>query len=289
MVGRRSVESWMGASKSVLRRHWRSVRGAAAAGSDAASRALPAAAVGWLAAAEYAKGLDWSSLPPSMVAKLTAAGTRGEGRSLSDAVDVWRTLPESLRALGPDRTSDAIDGMDWSHITARSRGGSDDASNGVFELASLNRSRGAETMSHSELDAARSALDSAAFQASAADVVAKSAKGAAVAAATALIVASLEHGLQYRLGEIDRDEMLRRVASEVGRSAAAGAAASGALAAVALAFPAVIPAAVPALAALSVIGALAMSVRIGSAAKGWWEHLSGEWRAAAQGAPGNLS
>ena len=65
---------------------------------------------------------------------------------MEEAQRVWETIPEQVRMGGPESTADYLAGKDWSHIVAHGEGGSDLASNGVWEDASLNRSRGATDM-----------------------------------------------------------------------------------------------------------------------------------------------
>lgn len=59
---------------------------------------------------------------------------------------MWESIPERLRAIGPEEVGRRLEDFDWSHIRPHSQGGGNEASNGIFEFASLNRSRGAEQM-----------------------------------------------------------------------------------------------------------------------------------------------
>ena len=91
----------------------------------------------------FAENLDWSTIDPT---RYLYAGTRGVSRSLEEARLVWKSIPEELRALGPEELTKRLDGFDWSHIVPHSKGGGNEAANGIFEFAGLNRSRGAEQM-----------------------------------------------------------------------------------------------------------------------------------------------
>ena len=99
----------------------------------------------------FAVNLDWSTIDPT---KYLYAGTRGISRGLEEARLVWESIPERLRALGPEEVGKRLEDFDWSHFRPHSQGGNDEASNGIFELASLNRSRGAERMTAAEVQAA---------------------------------------------------------------------------------------------------------------------------------------
>ena len=66
------------------------------------------------------------------------AGTRGEIRTAADAKKIFDSIPVAIRMKGRE----ALKGYDWSHIKSYINGGLNSPSNGVFEKASLNRSRG---------------------------------------------------------------------------------------------------------------------------------------------------
>ena len=173
-------------------------------------------AVGHEALSKFVANLDWANADPT---KYLYAGTRGISRGTEEAHRVWQTIPESLRATGPDAVAKHLEGLDWSHIVPFSAGGSNDASNGIFERLGLNRARGARTMDRYEIRAARRILQGKAFSAALSATASRMFAGAMVAAATACVLAILEHGLEWQRGRIDRDEMLRLIARETGRSA----------------------------------------------------------------------
>ena len=110
----------------------------------------------------FAENLDWSTIDPT---RYLYAGTRGISRGFEEAQLVWESIPEQLRALGAEEVAKKLDGFDWSHIVPHSKGGGDGAANGIFELASLNRSRGAEQMTVAEVQAAAEVLSQTAFRA----------------------------------------------------------------------------------------------------------------------------
>ncbi|MXW50083.1 MAG: hypothetical protein F4Z84_07490 [Gammaproteobacteria bacterium] len=236
-----------------------------------ASGAAAGFAVAHEALAGYAQSLEWSMIPAGYVAKFVTAGTRGIPRSLEEARLVWETIPEPLRALGPEEVAKRLNGFDWSHRIPYSKGGSNDASNGIFELAGLNRSRGAQDMTAAQLQAAQDVLAETAFTAVLEEAASQLLSGGMVAAAVSCVVSSLELGLQYQRGEITKDEMYQGLGRAVAKSAGVGAAISGLMVVVALAFPALIPLAAPVMAPLAVLGFCAVGGKVVRLGKGWYE------------------
>ena len=220
------------------------------------------------ALAGFSEHLDWSTIDPS---RYLYAGTRGVSRGMEEARLVWESIPEHLRALGPEEVSKRLDGFDWSHIVPHSQGGGNEASNGVFELASLNRSRGAEQMTEIEVQAAQQVLSEQAFQAALVETASRAFTGAVAGAAVGCVLACLEHGLEYQRGNITPDEMFQRIGRAVAKSAGVGAAVSGVMAIVALAFPALIPLAAPLMIPLAVLGFCAVGGKVVRLGKGWHE------------------
>ena len=250
------------------------------AASDKASALVRAgasgAAAGFTVAHEaltgFAQGLDWSMIiPTEYVTKFVTAGTRGIDRSLEEARLAWETIPEQLRALGPEELAERLDGFDWSHIVPHSKGGSNEASNGIFELAAVNRARGGQEMTAAELQAAQDVLSETAFEAALEEAASQMLSGAMVGAAISCVVSCLELGLQYQRGEIAKDGMYQGLGRAVAKSAGVGAAISGLMAVVALAFPALIPLAAPVMAPLAVLGFCAVGGKVVRLGKGWYE------------------
>ena len=227
-------------------------------------------AVGHNALSNFAVNLNWANVDP---AKYLYAGTRGIGRGMSEAHLVWQTIPESLRATGPEAVAKHLAGLDWSHIVPFSAGGSNDASNGIFESAGLNRTRGARAMTATEIRATHQVLRGKAFSAALSATASRMFAGAVVAAASGCVLATLEHGLEWQQGRIDRDEMLRRIARATGTSAGSGAAVSGLMLAVALAFPPLIPLATHLAIPLAVMGFCSTSYKTMRLGVGWYEVL----------------
>ncbi len=219
---------------------------------------------------DFAANLNWATVDPS---KYLSAGTRGISRGMEAAHDVWQSLPQTLRATGPEAVAEHLAGLDWSHIVPFSKGGTSEASNGIFERAGLNRKRGAREMTAKEIQAAQHVLEGKAFSAALSATAARMFTGAAVAAACGCVFATLEHGLKWQQGQIGREEMLRRIAGETGKSAGTGAAVSGLMVAVALAFPPIIPLAAPLMLPPAVMGFCVTGRKAVRLGVGWYEVL----------------
>ena len=214
----------------------------------------------------FSRYLDWGNLDPT---KYLYAGTRGEPRDLAGAKRVWETIPEQIRAAGPEATANALEGMDWSHVKAYSQGGSHSASNGIFENASLNRARGSDRMTATELEAAQRVLNGNALRATLLETSRCALKGASVAAAMAAVVAVLEYGLMYQRGEITEGEMYRAIGRSVVTAGISGAAVSGLLAAMSVAFPPLIPVVAFLCVPSMVIGFAVLGSRLAVLRGGW--------------------
>ena len=216
----------------------------------------------------FSLNLDWANLDPT---KYLYAGTRGNSRGLVEAQKVWETIPEQIRAAGPEVTAKYLEGKDWSHIRAYSEGGSHSASNGLFENASLNRARGSDRMTPKELESAQRVLKSNAFHATLLETAKSAMEGALTAAAIAAVMAVLEYGLQYQRREISEDELYRAIGKSILAAGISGAAVSGLLAAMAMAFPATVPVISSLLIPLMVIGFSVLGLRLARLGKGWYE------------------
>ena len=238
----------------------RSAVAGVAAGVGVASQAL----------SRRAENLDWSTIDPT---QYLYAGTRGVSRGMEQAHLVWESIPEQLRALGPEELARRLQGFDWSHKFPYSEGGGIEASNGIFELAGLNRSRGAELMTAGEVLAAQQVLADQAFRAALVETASQAFSGAVVGAAVACVIGCLEQGLEYQRGNIDGDEMFRRIGRSVAVAAGVGATVAGVMALMALSFPALIPLAAPLMVPLAVLGFCAVGAKVAHLSKEWYELL----------------
>ena len=238
----------------------RSAVAGVAAGVGVASQAL----------SRRAENLDWSTIDPT---QYLYAGTRGVSRGMEQAHLVWESIPEQLRALGPEELARRLQGFDWSHKFPYSEGGGIEASNGIFELAGLNRSRGAELMTAGEVLAAQQVLADQAFRAALVETASQAFSGAVVGAAVACVIGCLEQGLEYQRGNIDGDEMFRRIGRSVAVAAGVGATVAGVMALMALSFPALIPLAAPLMVPLAVLGFCAVGAKVARLSMEWYELL----------------
>ncbi len=216
----------------------------------------------------FSLNLDWANLDPT---KYLYAGTRGTSRGQVEAQRVWETIPEQIRAAGPEATAKYLEGKDWSHIRAYSEGGSHSASNGLFENSSVNRARGSDLMTPRELEAAQRVLQSDAFHATLLETAKCALEGVLTAAAIAAVMAVLEYGLQYQRREITEGELYRAIGKSIMAAGISGAAVSGLLAALAMAFPATVPVMSFLLVPLMVIGFSVLGLRLARLGKGWYE------------------
>ena len=218
----------------------------------------------------FRSNLDWSN-PSIEHRKFLYAGTRGVSRGMEEARRVWETIPAAIRARGPEATARALEGKHWSHKQAYSRGGSNVASNGIFEGASPNLSRSSARMTPRDINAAQSVLQSHAFHATLLESAKNAMKGGVTAAAIMAAVAVLEYGLQYQKGEIEEDDMYRAIGKAIATAGLSGAAVAGLVTAMALTFPAVMPVFTAVSVPLMVIGFSVMGARLVTFGKGWYE------------------
>ena len=214
----------------------------------------------------FANSLDWNTIDPT---PYLSAGARGVNRGLDEARLVWESIPAQLRLLRQDEVEERLSGFDWSHMVLHSAEGGNEAGNGIFGIAALDRGRGAERLTAAEIAEAASVLQDTAFVAALEDVASKLVFGAALGAAVSGVVRGLEFGLEYHRGEITREEMIRMLIREAVKSAAISAAIAGVMHAVALAFPALIPVAAPMLWLLAALGLCVVGCRMAHLAKEW--------------------
>ena len=193
--------------------------------------ALATAAAGL---SEFNAGLDWSSVDPT---KYLYAGTPGESRGMLEAQRVWETIPERIRMGGQERTAGYLADKDWSRVVPHSEGGSNAASNGLWEKAGLNRARGAERTTTAEVEAAQQLAGSKAFQAALGEMANAAVKGGSAGAAVAAVVAVLEEALRFQRGELDEAGMGHALGLRIAKAGIAGAAVAGLVTANAMALP----------------------------------------------------
>ena len=210
--------------------------------------------VAGLFANTWESNLVFSSLPRELIEYYQRAGTRGEFRDLAGAEAVWETIPDTIRMAGPEALQEFRSGRDWSHIVPRSLGGSDGASNGIFEERSINQARGAVTMTEAELAAAQQALQMVELR----HIVTLTAQATVTAALVTSVVegvfAIMEEGLRYYDGEISKSELQSRVWKRIGKRAALAMVISGIIVGLTMVFPVFTP----------VLSAIALPIAVAS-------------------------
>ena len=163
------------------------------------------------------QGVDpgWNALPPDMREKYRMAGMRaGERRTDPQAKAVRNSLLRVTGPMPPDAERQFLRGLDWSHKRPHSAGGTFLASNGVFEDASKNRSRGAKPMTAQEVTAAKDALRHRAFGSWASRLGMGGVKGGAVGGAVAVPLIAAKHYLAYQDGCTTSEEFVDAAAED---------------------------------------------------------------------------
>ena len=189
----------------------------------------------------WQSNLDFSSLPSDLIDDFRRAGMRGGSRDLAGAEAVWETIPHTIRMAGPEAVITLLEDKEWSHIVAHSRGGSDSASNGIFEDVSINRARGAETMTSEELGVAQQALQMEELRQAVELTAAVMIPAALVTSVVESVFAAMEDGLRYYDGEMSKAELQSRVLRRLLKRAAVGAVIAGLVVGLAIAIPPFIP------------------------------------------------
>ena len=189
----------------------------------------------------WLSNLDFNSLPTNLIGYYQRTGTRGQLRDLAEAEAVWETIPRALRMAGPEALYELRSGRDWSHIMPRSLGGSDSASNGIFEERSINQDRGAAMMTREEFGLAQQALQTEAFRHAVTQAASVMVTSTLITAVVEGVFAVMEEGLRYYDGEISKAELYSQVWKRLGRRAAVAVVISGLVVGLAFVFPPFIP------------------------------------------------
>jgi hypothetical protein len=111
-----------------------------------------AAATG-LAGVEAYRSVSFDELPAEVIRQLRADGTRGELRSLEEARAIYeQNVPAEAKGSIEGVESVTNDSsIDWMHRTPHSKGGGNEASNGVYGSESQNASIGDRTMTKADI------------------------------------------------------------------------------------------------------------------------------------------
>ena len=228
----------------------------------------------WVAgtfANQWQRNLDFYQLPQSLINKYRYAGAAY--RSLDDASSIWRTIPEALRREGPDALRRVQSGKDWSHFIPRSAGGSDLANNGIFEKASLNRSRGATIMTAAEIQTARQVLNEPALRSAIRQTAQITLLGTSVVLVVAATLVVLEYGLQYRDGAITRREFFEKVIARLVVTGATAIFVTGIVVGLTFFFPVLIPILSALTIPMAVASFLLMGIRFYRLGQEWLDRM----------------
>ncbi|HLP90303.1 MAG TPA: hypothetical protein VK184_17170 [Nostocaceae cyanobacterium] len=222
------------------------------------------ASAGVIATQEFwkiANNIQFTNLPSNLQLKFARAGMRGRLRDIQAAAEVFETIPAQVRAQGPDAVREFCHNKDWSHIIARVNGGSNEASNGIFEYYWINRARGGVNMTQEELATAREVLADAAFKAAVTEIIAGVMKGVLVSAAVELVFSILENSLLFAEGKIKREEFIKKVSFETAQAGLAGGVITGILLTICMIFPPIAAILGAVAIPLAVVGIGAMTIR----------------------------
>lgn len=234
--------------------------------------ALLSASVTGRFAAGWLQNLDFSKLPNDLVQYYQRAGATY--RSLEGARAIWETIPLPIRMNGQEALREFHASRDWSHIVPRSLGGGDSASEGLFEMASLNRARGDATMTPAELDLAREALNTEALR----QAVEQAARVAVISSLVAAVVegvfAVMEEGLLYFEGKISRSAFYSRVLKRLGVSVARAVVISGLIVGLVTLCPFLIPVLDVLALPLAIVSFTLLGVNFYHLSKAWWQTVS---------------
>ena len=223
-------------------------------------------AAGWL------QNLDFSQLPGDLVGYYQRAGAAY--RSLEGAQAIWETVPPAVRMSGQEALREFHASRDWSHIVPRSLGGGDSASEGLFEMATLNRARGNATMTPAELALARHDLGMEALR----HVVEQAARVAVVSGLVAGVVegvfAIMEEGLLYFEGKIGKSAFYTRVLKRLGVSVARAVVISGLIVGLVTLCPFLIPVLEVLALPLAIVSFTLLGVKFYHLNRAWWQAVS---------------
>ncbi len=233
--------------------------------------ALSASVVGGFAGG-WLQNLDFSQLPKDLTQYYQRAGAAYRG--LEGAEAIWETIPAPVRMGGQEALREFHASRDWSHIVPRSMGGGDGASEGIFEMASLNRARGDATMTPAELDLTRQALGTEALR----HAVEQAARVAVISGLVAAVVegvfATMEEGLLYFDGKISKSAFYSRVLKRLGVSVARAVVISGLIVGLVTLCPFLIPVLNVLALPLATVSFTLLGVRFYRLSKVWRQRVS---------------
>lgn len=222
----------------------------------------------------FAYNRDFNNLPYTLKRKYQFAG--GEYKGLPAAEAIWKTIPASVRAGGPEALRKFHQGKDWSHFIPRSAGGPTTAGNGTWWSSEKNKSLRANPMSAADIADAHRLLRTDALKAVIRGTLSGMVKGAMVGVVGGATLAVLTHGLDYAEGKISWNHMVSRTVTSIITAGAGATLVAGLVLGMSLTFPFLIPILLPALFAIQTASIVFLGPKIVSLAKGWWNVLDGQ-------------
>ena len=216
----------------------------------------------------FARNLNYDSLPQNLKDYFRCAGS--ECRGFTKGKGIWETIPERIRMGGEKEINKFLKGKDWSHIIPKSKGGSSDPDNGIFEHTEENRKRGGRQMRLDEIEAARKVIRSDMIRSVLRQTTSAMVKGALAGIIMGGLLLCLECGLSYAEGKITWGQMVDKI---VKASALAGLSAfiiTGIIVGLNILFPPLLPMLAPALFVLQIVSLVFLAHYAVKIAEGWW-------------------
>ena len=219
----------------------------------------------------FARNLIFEDLPQELKQKYRLAGA--EYKSLPAARAIWKTIPASIRAEGPEALWKFHKDKDWSHIVPKSWGGPATAQNGIWWCSPCNRSLGPRPMDPADIALARALLLFEGMKSTISQTMKSSVKGGMLGVVAGGLLAIFDHGLDYAEGKITWQEMVAKTVNSSIMAGSFGFIITGIIVGLSLVFPFLIPVFSPLLIVLQAVGLVFLGHHVIELAKGWWKAL----------------
>lgn len=219
----------------------------------------------------FARNLVFENLPQALQQKYRLAG--GDYKSLPAAREIWKTIPVSIRAGGPEALWKFHKDKDWSHIVPRSWGGPTTAKNGIWWCSPCNRKLGARPMDPADVELARSLIHSEGMSSTISQTIKGIVRGGTAGVVAGGLLAILESGLEYAEGKITWKEMVTTTVKLSIVAGLVGFTIAGIIVGLSLAFPFLIPIFAPLLIVLQAVGLVFLGPHVVGLAQRWWKAL----------------
>ena len=219
----------------------------------------------------FAHNLNPSNMDLAVLKYLRNAG--GEYKTFSEAMKLWKLIPDQIRAAGPEAVQDFLKNKEWSHRVPKSMGGATTAENGIWEFTELNRRRGNRVMTTEEYKNALRVMRSDAIKVALKVTLRGMVRGAVAGIVLAATLSSLEYRLLFARGEISRGELTHRIVSSSIMAGFSSFIVAGLLIGLAMLFPPLILAVAPALLPLQIASFVYLGMRFAVLGKSWYDFL----------------